>query len=108
MILRLCIIMLFLSVTGCAYDKHEVFQYYVQGTMGKSIDLWGTKIGEGGYGPPGLLEIQTVNANTIKYIYGKGSMCKWFFLVKKETGIITGWGYHSSPEKCVLSVGAPK
>lgn len=96
-------------MSGCAYDKHEFFQTNVQWSVGHSIDVyWGTKLGEGGYGPPGLLEVQIVDSSTMKYVYGKGNECRWFFLVEKETGIIKDWDYLASPEKCTLTYGAPK
>jgi len=108
MIVRRCLTVLLFLPTSCMYDKHELFQYYVQGTIGETIELWGVKIGKGGYGPPGLLEVQVVGTDTLKYIYGKGKLCQWFFLVEKSTGVIRSWGYIGAPEHCKLVSGSPK
>lgn len=99
-------IFLFQFLAGCTYDKHTLFEYYVQGTVGKVIDLWGTELGKGGYGPPGLLGVQEKSKEIVSYVYGKGDLCRWSFDVEKNSRKIIRWEYISKPELCILEAGS--
>jgi len=104
----LLILGLSVSFGGCFYDKQKLFEHSVNSAIGNSIQNWGTIVGQGGFGSPGLVRIEHFDSSTIKYVYRKGLECEWFFLVQEETQVIVSWGYLSEPKACQLETGAPK
>jgi len=93
-----------LLLIGCVTKSHEIFDHNLDGAIGTDIRNWGTELGSGGFGPPGLIAKYKQNTGW-KFVYQKGALCSWYFLVDETTNRIYSFGYISNPEDCIAQVG---
>lgn len=99
------VILLAIGVSSCVHRSHEIFHSNIGSSVNTNINIWGTRIGEGGgFGTPGLIDI--IDAGDYKkYVFQKGDVCKWYFLVSNRSGIIHNYEYLSDPEACIAQDG---
>ena len=76
--------------SGCATNANfvEVRDMYV-----------GSKVNWSPSMPP---KISSHNSTQDEYLFESNDSCQWVYYVNKETKIIEGWAYVSSPDRCTL------
>ena len=94
------IIIAILCLCGCVIRSHEIFDHNLRSAIGSNIQSWGTTIGRGGFGPPGLISKQDTGKHA-EYIYQTGALCKWYLLVNRQSGVVFDAGYFSNPNECI-------
>ena len=89
-----------ISFHGCATRNHEIFDHNLKSAIGSNIQEWGTTLGQGGFGPPGLIGKKDTGKYA-EYIYQTGVSCKWYLLVSRRSGTVFDVGYLSKPDECI-------